>query len=372
MHPGAPRSVAFVPRQDRVGDRTGVLNTPVVMVFIPNSHLNRGLRPARSLLQAWESTMSTPPPYIGIDVAKAELVVATGDAELFRVPNTPAGHRDLVERLRPLNPAAVVMESTGPYGREAATALSVAGFQVAVVQPGRVRNFAASLGIRAKTDPIDARVIARFAAATKPRCFTPPSTAIAQLRALNDRRDQIIEMRIQEENHLESVTDTIVAKELRDNIKRLKSREKDYTKRMAKAIAQQPELERMSTQLQQEAGVGLQTAVTLMTHCPELGTLNRQQIAALAGLAPYDRSSGTQNGKRAIFGGRKRLRCALYLAAVTASRCSDWLKPIYDKLKAAGKCPKLAHIACARKLLVRLNTLAAALLHSDQEGLQKA
>lgn len=311
--------------------------------------------------------MSTPPPYIGIDVAKAELVVATGDAELFRVPNTPAGHRDLVKRLRPLNPAGVVMESTGPYGREAAVVLTAAGYQVAIVQAGRVRSFAASLGIRAKTDPIDARVIARFAAATKPRCFTPPSPASARLRALNDRRDQLIDMRTQEENRLESVTDPLVAKELRANIKRLITAEKSYTKRMVTVIDHEPELQRMSAQLQQEAGVGIQTAVALMTHCPELGTLNRQQVAALAGLAPYTRASGTRDGKRTIVGGRKRLRTALYLAALTASKHSEWLRPIYEKLKAAGKCPKLALVACARKLLVRLNSLAARLLQGPEQ-----
>lgn len=316
--------------------------------------------------------MSTPPSYIGIDVAKAELVVASGDAELFRVPNTPAGHRDLVKRLRPLNPAAVVMESTGPYGRAAAAALTVAGYQVAIVQPGRVRHFASSLGIRAKTDPIDARVIARFAAATKPRCYTPPTPDIAHLRALSDRRDQIIELRIQEQNHLESISDPLIAKDVRANIKRLSTQEKNYTKLMAKAIAQQPALKAMSDRLQEEVGVGLQTAVTLMTHCPELGTLNRQKIAALAGLAPYDRASGTHDGRRAIYGGRKRLRRALYLAALTATRGSKWLKPIYERLKNAGKSPKVALIACARKLLVRLNGLAANLLHPPQTLPQEA
>lgn len=316
--------------------------------------------------------MSTPPSYIGIDVAKAELVVANDAAEIFRVPNTPTGHRDLVKRLRPLGPVTVVMESTGPYGRVAAGALTAAGIQVAIVQPGRVRHFAASLGIRAKTDPIDARVIARFGAATTPRCFTPPSVSIAHLRALNDRRDQIMEMRIQEENRLESVTDPLIAKELRANIKRLREAEKTYTKAMSKAVAQEPELKRMNAQLQEEAGVGLQTAVTLMTHCPELGKLNRQEIAALAGLAPYDRASGTSDGRRAIHGGRQRLRKALYLAAVTAARCSDWLKPVYDRLIKAGKLKKVAHIACARKLLVRLNTLAATLINQPQENPQRA
>lgn len=306
--------------------------------------------------------MPTSPLYIGIDVAKAELVVATPTMDLCRVANDPGGCRALIARLGSLSVAAVVMESTGCYGREAAAALTAAGYAVAIVQAGRVRHFAASLGIRAKTDPIDARVIARFAEATKPRCMSPASAEVSTLRALVDRREQVIEMRKQEGNRLESVADPVIAKELKQSIKRLVTAEATYTRQIAACIDAHPAFRRISERLQDESGVGPQTAATLLAYFPELGRINRQQAAALAGLAPYDHASGTHDGKRAIFGGRKRIRRALYLAAISAARWSPWVKDIYVNLRARGKCAKVALIACARKLLVRLNSLVATAL----------
>jgi transposase len=316
--------------------------------------------------------MSTPATYVGIDVAKAELVAATPTGDLCRVPNDATGLRALLARLQTMSVAAVVMESTGCYGRAAAAALTAAGYQVAVVQPGRVHSFAASIGVRAKTDPIDARVIARFAAATQPRTTTPPPADTAALRVLVDRRDQIIEMRKQEENRLEAIGDATIAKELRTSIKRLIAAERTYTQRIAAHLATHQRLQRVSECLQGETGVGPQTVAVLLAYFPELGTINRQQAAALAGLAPYDRASGMRDGKRAIAGGRKRLRRALYLAAVSAARWSPWLKDVYTALRAKGKCAKVAIIACARKLLVRLNSLVAAVLKpvAQHEGAQ--
>lgn len=310
--------------------------------------------------------MPTSAVYIGIDVAKAELVAASPTMDLCRVVNDPGGFRLLIAHLRSLSVVAVVMESTGCYGREAAAALTAAGYAVAIVQAGRVRHFAASLGIRAKTDPIDARVIARFAEATKPRCTSPASAEVIKLRALVDRRDQVIEMRKQEGNRLESIADPVIAKELKRSIKRLVTAETAYTKQIAACIDAHPEFRRISERLQDESGVGPQTAATLLAHFPELGRMNRQQAAALAGLAPYDHASGTRDGKRAIFGGRKRIRRALYLAAISAARWSPWVKGIYANLRARGKCAKVALIACARKLLVRLNSLVATVLSETQ------
>lgn len=303
--------------------------------------------------------MTTPGIYVGIDVAKAELVVATTTAVICRVANDPGGHAELVKRLSGMTVAAAVLESTGCYGQAAVAALVAAGVAVAVVQPGRVRYFARSLGIHAKTDPIDAQVIAQFGEATKPRIFTTPTHEVVHLRALVDRRDQIIELRKQEQNHLEAKPAAFIAKDLQASIKRLTKAEKAYTKQIADYIAKHDRLARLSEALQEESGVGLQTAATLLAHLPELGCLNRQQIAALGGLAPYDSASGTHDGKRAIYGGRKRVRRALYLAAVTAGRCSTWLKEAYLKLRQRGKPAKVALIACARKLLIRLNTIAA-------------
>ena len=322
--------------------------------------------------------MSTSPVCIGIDVAKAELVVATPTADLCRVPNSAAGLRKLLARLKGLSVAIVVMESTGSYGRSAATALTQAGYQVAIVQPGRVWHFAKSIGMLAKTDPIDARVIARFAAATDPRCTSTPAADTTALRALVDRRDQIIEMRKQEENRLEASGDATggdaaIATELRESIERLTATELRYTQQIADHIQAHQRLLRISECLQEETGVGAQTAAVLLAHFPELGTVNRGQAAALAGLAPYDRASGTHDGKRAIFGGRRRLRRALSLAAISAARWSPWLKDVYAALRARGKCAKVALIACARKLLVRLNALVATMLKPavQQEGAQQ-
>ena len=310
--------------------------------------------------------MSTASLYVGIDVAKAELVTAFPTEDLCRVPNTPDGFRQLIAHLATRSIAAVVMESTGCYGRGAAAALISAGYQVAIVQPGRVRSFAASIGVRAKTDPIDARVIARFGEATKPRSTALPADTIAQLRALIDRRDQIIDMRKQEENRQEGVHEPLILKDLKASVKKLLKSELAYAKKIADVIEQDQDLKTLSEGLQKESGVGLQTAATLLAHFPELGHINRQQAAALAGLAPYDRSSGTSNGKRMIAGGRKRIRRALYMAAITAARWSPWIKDHYASLRSKGKCAKVALIACARKLLVRLNSIAAGILTLTQ------
>ena len=302
--------------------------------------------------------------YVGIDVAKAELVVGTSNRSIGRFANDRDGHRQLVLRLREMDVAAVVLESTGRYGQDVALALMAAGFAVAVVPPGRVRHYAKSLGIHAKTDPIDAQVIARFGEAARPRPLQPAREAVVRLRAVVDRRDQVIEMRKREQNHLEACADPSIAKELRRSITRLEALEARYTKQIAQHLAADEELARRSHALQAEAGVGLQTAATLLAHFPELGHLNRQRAAALAGLAPFNRDSGTRDGRRSIYGGRARLRRALYMAAISASRWNPWVVDLYRRLRQRGKCAKVALIACARKLLVRLNAIVAAAIHA--------
>lgn len=311
--------------------------------------------------------------YVGIDVSKAELVVGTATTGLGRFSNDRAGHRDLVNRLRRLEVSAVVLESTGRYGQDVSVALMAAGFAVAVVPPGRVRHYAKSLGVHAKTDPIDAQVIARFGEATRPRALAPIAPEVTRLRALVDRRDQVIELRKQEQNHLEACGDADIAKELKRSIARLQKIELAYTKRIADHLAGDERLAALSTALQSESGVGLQTAATLLAHFPELGQLNRQHAAALGGLAPFNRDSGPRDGRRSIYGGRRRLRRALYMAAVSASRWNAWVSELYRRLLARGKCAKVALIACARKLLVRLNSIAAkAITQTRSAGLSAA
>lgn len=169
----------------------------------------------------------------------------------------------------------------------------------------------------------------------------------------------------------ESVADPVIAKELKRSIKRLVAAEAAYTKQIGACIDAHPEFRRISERLQDESGVGLQTAATLLAYFPELGRINRQQAAALAGLAPYDHASGTHDGKRAIFGGTRRIRRALYLAAISAARWSSWVKSFYANLRARGKCAKVALIACVRKPLVRLNSLAGRALSDVHGGAQR-
>jgi transposase len=311
--------------------------------------------------------MTTAAGYIGIDVAKATLAVATSTQFLCEVENTPTGHQELITRLSTLTVTGVVLEATGVYGQAITEALMLAGYAVAVVQPGCVRHFAKSENLHAKTDAIDAMVIARFAAGRKLRFVQKTPDSIVHLRALIDRRDQIILIRISEENHLESNRNTTIQKEIKANIKRFEKQEKEYTKRIADAMAADQTLTAKRKILENESGIGTHTAAVLLAHLPELGSVNRQEIAALVGLAPYNHDSGTMRGKRAIYGGRQRLRKALYLAALSATRWSEWLKNTYAYLLKRGKCKKVALIACARKLIIRLNSLLAAASKTQQQ-----
>jgi transposase len=303
--------------------------------------------------------MSTSSVYIGIDVAKATLEVASCERVLVQVPNTDAGHRQVVEVVRALSVALVVIESTGVYGQGVVRALVVAGLPVAVVQPGRVRYFARSKNILAKTDAIDATVLADFAQAVKPRQFELPSPQLVRLRAYSDRRDQVVEDRVREQNRLEACTDSDIAQLIASNIAALTTNEETLTREIASIIAGDATLKAKNDILQNETGIGPLTASILLAQLPELGSVNRQEAGALAGLVPYDRSSGAYDGSRHIYGGRARVREALYMAAITACRWNPHITDFYQRLLKRGKAKKLAIIACARKLLVRLNALLA-------------
>ena len=301
--------------------------------------------------------MTTSPVYIGIDVAKATIDIASCDQYLMQAPNTTAGHTHVIQRLQELAVAGIVVESTGIYAQALVCAVAMAGLPVALVQPGRARHFAKSIGLLAKTDVVDAQMLARFGKATTPRLFQMPAAIMEQLRALSERRGQVVDDRVREQNRLEACRSTLIIAQLKTSIRRLEKAEKDLNARIISAINADPTLKNQYALLTAEYGVGQQVATILLTRLPELGTVNRQQIAALAGLAPYDRSSGTANGRRAIYGGRADVRSALYMAALSAVRCHDVLKTVYQNLVARGKDKKLALIACARKLLVRLNAL---------------
>lgn len=323
--------------------------------------------------------------YLGIDVSKKSLDLASTDAYLGVFPNTPDGRRELIRRLRrhvtspgnaspgnaPSGGASpggvlVAVEATGGYERAVVATLRQAGVAAAVVQPGCVRHFAKSLKLHAKNDRIDAGLIARFARATQPRPAEEPDPHAARLRALRDRRDQVVEDRVREQNRLEACTDAGVAAGIRRSIRRLQTQEDRLDGQIGACIQESPTLRERAQRLQRVKGVGLQVAATLLAHLPELGRVNRQQIAALAGLAPYDCQSGQWRGQRRIYGGRAGVRKALYMAAISAARFDPSLRVFYRRLLDAGKLKKVALIAVARKLLVRLNSEMATLERPTQ------
>lgn len=294
--------------------------------------------------------------YLGIDTGKHQLHLATPDRLIAPFSNTPAGHRQLINAIAAYPDPLTAIEASGGYERAVTQALQDQGLPVAVVAPGCVRHFAKSAKVLAKTDAIDAAVIARYAQAHQPRPTQPTPEHVQKLRALRDRRDQLVEDRVREENRLEACGDKTIARQLRASIKRLNGQIDKLDQQIGQHIEQTPPLKEKARVMSEQKGVGTQTAATLLACVPELGTLNRQQAAALVGVAPHPRESGTWQGKRRIFGGRAQARKALYMAAKSAARFCPVLAPFYKKLRAAGKPYNVALIAVARKLLIHLNT----------------
>jgi transposase len=295
---------------------------------------------------------------VGIDVSKDWLDVAVRPTgESFVVKRTAAGIEDLVERLKDLSPALVAIEATGGFEAVVATALAGAGLPVVVVNPAQVRAFAVALGKRAKTDPLDAAVIAHFAEATKPQLRQLPDEMTRLLADLIARRRQIVEMLAAEGQRARRITDHRLTR----SIARLrKALEKELTE-LERLIGDHMrgstvwvEKEKL---LASVPGVGKTIARTLIAELPELGSLDRRQIAALAGLAPWTRQSGQWRGKSFIGGGRKTVRSSLFVGAMVAARYNPQLKQFRDKLVAAGKPKLLALVAVARKLITILNAI---------------
>lgn len=296
--------------------------------------------------------------YVGIDVSKDRLDVhLLPQDEAFAVERNGRGLAALVERLKPLLPTLIAVEATGGFESTTAAALAGAGLPVAIINPAQIRHYAQALGKRAKTDPIDARVIARFAADIRPKARALPDEMTQFLADLVARRRQIVEM-IQAERQREKRT---TVKRLKKSITRLVAalekelseldREIDDTVRGSPVWREKEDL------LASVPGVGQKTAHTLIAELPELGSLSRKTVASLAGLAPYTRQSGRWKGKSMIGGGRKTVRSALFVAAMVASRYNPVLKHFYDRLVAAGKPKVLAITAVARKLLTMLNAI---------------
>lgn len=306
--------------------------------------------------------------YLGIDTGKKHLHLGTPDKCLAVFDNNPQGHQQLIELLLTLTPELIAIEASGGYERRVVDAMHNAesgGLPVAVVAPGCVRHFAKSAKILAKTDAIDARVIAQYARAHRPEptAQTPQSTR--KLRALRDRREQLIEDRVREENRLEACADHVISKQLHTSIKRLNRQADKIDQQIAEHIRRDEQLKDKANAMTQLKGVGEQTAATLLAGLPELGALNRQQAAALVGVAPHPRQSGNYKGKRRIYGGRAAVRKALYMAAKSAARFCPVISVFYQRLRTAGKPYNVALIACARKILIRLNTIIRNLQHTN-------
>lgn len=293
--------------------------------------------------------------YVGIDVAAAWLDVAVG-VESWRVANTAAGIDGLVERLQHLRPTGIVLEPTGRYELALQRALVAGGIPAAVVNPRQVREFARATGRLAKTDRIDAQVLAHFAAAVRPPVRASADAGADRLKALEARRRQLVGMITSEKNRLRTAPDDIV-EEIREHILWLERHLEDLDKQLSELLRSSPIWRDKDDLLRSTPGVGPVLATNLLANLPELGTLNRRQIAALVGVAPFNRDSGLFRGRRSVWGGRSRVRASLYMAALAATRYNPIIQEFYQRLCQAGKPKKVALTACMRKLLTILNSM---------------
>ncbi|MDP2340405.1 MAG: IS110 family transposase [Deltaproteobacteria bacterium] len=295
--------------------------------------------------------------FVGIDVSKATLDVATRPTgESWSVPNDDAGVVDLARRLRELQPTLVVVEATGGYEHLVTTACVVAGLPIAVVNPRQVRDFAKAIGRLAKTDALDASVLAHFADAVRPVVRAAPDEETRALDGLVQRRRQLVEMQTAEKNR-RGTAQRSVHKSIDAVLKLLKLQIAAIDREIRDRIQRSPVWRAKDELLQSAKGVGPTTSAKLLSALPELGTITREKIAALVGLAPFNRDSGTMAGTRTCWGGRADVRTVLYMATRVAVRRNETIKVFYDRLRAAGKPDKVAIVACMRKLLVMLNAM---------------
>jgi transposase len=309
-------------------------------------------------MTASDTAPAPPAVHVGIDVAKAHLdvfVLPTGQS--LRVANDEQGISHVRQLLAGQPPAGVLLEATGRYHRRVAADLLDAGFPVAVVNPRQARDFAKALGKLAKTDSIDARTLAEFSRLGHVRVSEkrPEKQGHLQDRVL--RRRQVVAMLTAENNRLAEMRDKLAAGMVRKVIRLLERQREDLDRAIAELIEADDDWRNRRDLLSSVPGVGENTASQLISELPELGRLSRQKIAALVGLAPLNHDSGTLRGRRAIFGGRPHVRCALYMAALSAMRCNAALKPFADRLTAAGKAFKVVIVAVMRKLLTTLNAM---------------
>jgi transposase len=297
------------------------------------------------------------PCFIGIDVAKAQLDMALRPAgERWAVSNDASGVATLVDRLQALHPTLIVLEATGGLERAATAALATAGLPVVVINPRQARDFARATGQLAKTDALDARVLAHFADVIRPTPRPLPDAQTQELRALLGRRQPLIGMRTAEQNRLAG-TSARLAKDIAAHMTWLNAGIATLDDDLETLLRASPLWRDNDDLLQRAKGIGPVCARTLLLELPELGTLTRQQIAALVGVAPLNGDSGTMRGRRTIWGGRAHVRTVLYMGTLVATRFNPVIRAFYKRLLAAGKVKKVALTACMHKFLTILNAM---------------
>jgi transposase len=297
------------------------------------------------------------PCFVGIDVAKAQLDIALRPSgERWAVPNDTRGVTTLVDRLQTRHPTLIVLEATGGLERAVTSALATAGLPVVVVNPRQVRDFARATGQLAKTDALDARALAHFADVIRPTPRPLPDAQTQELRALLGRRQQLIGIRTAEHNRLAGTSERLT-KDIQAHITWLNERLGTLDNDLEALLRASPLWRANDDLLQSAPGIGPVCARTLLLELPELGTLNRQQIAALVGVAPLNCDSGTLRGRRMIWGGRAHVRTVLYMGTLVATRHNPRIKVFYERLLAAGKVKKVALTACMHKFLTILNSM---------------
>lgn len=295
--------------------------------------------------------------FVGIDVGADTLELARhGSVETITFANDEAGIDQLVAQVRAWRPQLVVLEATGGWETAVAAGLASGGLPVAIVNPRHMRDFAKATGKLAKTDRIDALTIAHFAQAIRPQVRKLPDAQERALRELVTRRRQLVEMLVMEKNRRHGTSPSMRAR-LQPHIEWLQQELATTDEELHRLVRQSPMWRAKDKLLQSAPGAGPVLSLTLLTHLPELGTLDRKQIAALVGVAPLNRDSGKSQGKRSIWGGRAPIRSVLYMATLRAARCNPVLREFHQRLVAAGKPPKVAIVACMHKFLIILNAM---------------
>lgn len=292
---------------------------------------------------------------IGIDISKETLDIAIlPTSERWSCQADEEGLKELAQKLRSYNPVRIVVEATGGY--EANVVIGLADLPVIVMNPRKVRDFAKAIGVLAKTDRIDALVLARFAEVLKPEVKPLPDADQRELQALITRRRQIVVMLVTEQNRLRQTPEP-VRTDVADHIRWLRERLKHFDKELEQVIQRSPLWRETDEILRSVPGVGPTLSSALLAELPELGHLGRKPLAALVGLAPFNRDSGAFRGRRMIWGGRSHVRSVLYMSALTAARYNPVIRAFYQRLRKAGKAAKVALTACMHKLLIILNAM---------------